>query len=214
MNPIVVSYWRNTEASAHSNYAHSYLLRQNDRELYRVNLHLERGFFELSEFVGTNNRENFMIEQTSKNTTVKVNIFDKLSGSQIALLNNNVLKNDHEQPLLELKRLSHLPSPTRRSIDADATDDDYAAIGEKNLVVATFIRLPKPSAYQAGLLTRISRWAKNKGQTPTDVLEVNILAPQICSVRALCALSVIAHARRGLQLPSEWQDAAQQKSGT
>ncbi len=207
MSSIVLSRWHNPDASAHSNYAHSYVLRQDQKELYHVDLNMELGFFELSEFVSPEGRNNFMIEQASQTGKVKVRVFDKDTGSPLAVLCNNILKDNEESPVFEFHHLHGLSESILCDIDEDSTPDDYAAINGKNDVAALFVHLPKPSASHAGFFSRVSRWAKNKGDAPKDVMEVQLRHANACSIPVFCALAVIIEARGGLQLPTEWQDA-------
>ena len=206
MSSIVISRWHNPDASIHHNYAHSYILRQDQQELFRVDLNMELGFFELSEFVAPNERHNFMIEQLSQTGKVKVSVFDKNTGTSLAVLCNNILKNNEERPVFEINHLHDLSDNMLCHIDEDSTPDDYAAVCQNKTIAALFVHLPKPSECHSGFFSRISRWAKNKGDAPKDVMEIQLTRQDVCSKRVLCALAVIIHARGGLQLPTEWQD--------
>lgn len=212
MNSIVVSQWHNTDASAHHNYAHSYILRQNQRELFRVDLNMQQGFFGLSEFIAPDPAQNFMIEQISKVGKVKVNVFDKTTGTPLAMLCGNTFKDENEQPLFELRHLHDLAPDTLCTLDDDTTPDDYAALAPGGEVNNLLVHLPRPSECHAGFFSRVSKWAKRGSDAPKDVLALQLLDHAPCSLRAMCALAVIVHARRGLQLPTVWQDAMR-KSG-
>ncbi len=202
-----MSKWHNPDAMTHHNYACSYILRQSRNDLFRVDLHVAHGFFELSEFVSPDDKTNFMIEQISRVGKVKINIFDKYTGNPLAMLCDNMFKNEDEQRLFELSYLHDVAPAKLRGIDEDCNPDDYVGIAPDQTAVALLQNLPKPSQAQAGFLSKVSKWAKKRGEAPKDVLEIQILKPQNCSWRALCALGVIVHARRGLQLPTSWQDA-------
>ena len=212
MDSIVVSKWINPDAGARSNYACSYILRQNREELFRVDLHMEHGFFEMSEFVAPQNTNNFMIEQISKIGKVRVNVFDKRTGYPMAMMCDNVFKNEDEQRLFELHHMNALSKSLLGQIDDDYAPDDYAAVTPIQTIAATFVHLPKPSEVHAGFFSKVSKWAKTMSDAPKDVLEIQIFEPKICPLRSLCALGVVVHARCGLQLPTVWQDAVR-KSG-
>lgn len=207
-----MSKWHNPDAISHGNYAGSYMLRQNREELFRVDLHMEHGFFELSEFVSPHEEYNFMIEQISKVGKIKVNIFDKHSGSPMAMLCDNVFKSEDEARLFELKHLKDLTDSLLCRLDADCAPDDYAGLTPNNGVAALLVNLPKPSQCHAGFFSKVSKWAKTIGAAPKDVMEIQLLDNTHCHLRAVCALGVIVHARRGIQLPTTWQDAVR-KSG-
>lgn len=212
MSPIIVSKWIRPDANEQSNYACSYILRRNREELFRVDLHMEHGFFEMSEFVSKHEEDNFMIEQISRVGKVRVNVFDKRTSNPIAMMCDNIFKNEDEQRLFELMYLHDLHESILCNIDSDNAPDDYAAITPNQSVAALFVNLPKPSECHAGFFSKVSKWAKNIGDAPKDVLEIQVLDETITPLRAICALGVIVHARHGLQLPTTWQDAVR-KSG-
>lgn len=212
MDPIIVSKWHNPDATSHSNYACSYILRQNREELFRVDLHMEQGFFELSEFIAPSDNRNFMIEQISRVGKVKINIFDKNTGSPMAMLCGNLLKNEDEQRLFELNYLQELDETLLCQLKQGFSQDDYAGITPNKGIGALFINLPKPYSSHSGFFSKVSKWAKIRGDAPRDVMEIQVMGQNPQYLRAVCALGVIVHARRGIQLPTTWQDAMR-KSG-
>lgn len=212
MSPIIVSKWHNPDVPTKGNYVCSYILRQQKQELFRVDLNMEQGFFELSEFVSSDEQHNFMIEQISRVGKVKINIFDKHTGNPIAMLCNNLFKDEDEQKLFELKYLKELNDSLLCYIEGDLAEDDYAGVTPNNGIGALFVNLPKAHMQQKGLFSKVSKWAKNRGDAPKDVLEIQLTEHNPKYLRAICALGVIVNARRGIQLPTTWQDAVR-KSG-
>ncbi len=173
---------------------------------------MEHGFFEMSEFATPSGKHNFMLEQISQVGKVRINIFDKATGDPLAMMCDNLFKDENEQHLFDLRYADDVQPERLKNLKIRLQPGDFIGITPEGKVATVMVNLPKSGSRQPGFLSKVSSWAKSMGDAPKDVLEIHLPGNSAHPIRPLCALGVIAHARRGLQLPTMWQDAVR-KSG-
>lgn len=200
LNPITLSHWINPDLKSNKGYVASYTLRQSDRELFTINLHKQMGFYQISEFVAPDSENNFIMEQTNKVGRCKIAAFDKDTGNMLGIFKGNILVDTSEQPVFEVHDLAYLSETTVCPTNL-STPDDYAAVltGERT-VAALFTQLPRRGAQGPGLFGRLRQRLKGLLGGHQDVMEIDILEEPGCDPRMHCAIAVILHSRRGLQL--------------
>lgn len=201
MKPTVLSNWINPDLRSTRSYSSSYTIRQGHDELFTLNLNKQLGFYQISEFVSqTANHNNFIIEQTNKVGKPKIAAFEKDTGLMLGVLRGNVLLNEHEETVFEVRSLKDLDEQSLRRLSVSHTDDFAAVLPDGRSVAAVFHRLPRKDEDQK-LLNWLRRMAKLFTGDPKDIFEIDIVDPDLYDVRMYYAIAVILHSRSGLLLP-------------
>lgn len=178
-------------------YVASYTIRQGHVELFNIHLHKQLGFYQISEFASENSKNNFIIEQTNKVGKPKIAAFEKDTGQMLGLLRGNILLNDSDETLVELKLARDLPENLISQLEP-YNPDDYVAIafnGSNAYIVAVYYRLPKKDEDKS-LLRVARRLAKLFSGDPKDIFELEIWDEKVTDERNLFAIAVILHSRR------------------
>lgn len=199
MKLVTLRNWNNSDNVARS-YVTSYTLREQESDLFHLDLNKQMGFYQISEFIAVSGDGNFIIEQTNRVGTPKIAAFDKDSGTMLGAFKTNSLIDSSEQLQLTVKRLEGLEDPSLMN-QFDGSAEDYAAISPDNeKVIALFIRLPRKNHKSRGLFSRLCTMATQIANPTQDVMEIVMLNDQPCDSRMLYAIAVILHSRGGLQL--------------
>lgn len=180
-------------------YVTSYTLRYENSELFTIHLNRQLGFYQISEFISPDARENFIIEQTNRVGTPKIAAFDKDSGNMLGVFKGNTLLDVNETPVFHIKPISSITTDHLCPVK-DGNPEDYAGVvHERQNVAAIFSRLPHRYSKQ-GVVARLRRWSHSLTNAPLDVLEAMIVEENLCDLRMFCAVAVILHSRGGLQI--------------
>ena len=199
MKSIYLSNWTNHDLRNVRTYVTSYTLRDDDVELYKLDLNKQMGFYQISEFVASNGSDHFIIEQTNRVGTPKVAAFDKDSGRMLGSFKGNHFVDSDERLLFSIKSVAQL-----KGLDEEDCDkDDFAAISaEHQHVIALFCHLPrKPKS--GHLLAHLKILLRGISSAPKDIYKIIIKDPDQCDHRMLCAIAVLLHSRGGLQIDTK-----------
>lgn len=200
LNSIILTNWTNHDKRGIRTYSTSYTLRDEDDELYTLDLNKQMGFYQISEFVALNGSDHFIIEQTNRVGTPKIAAFDKDSGRMIGTFKGNRFVDGDENLIFTVENIAQVRSA---DTDYDCAEEDFAAIAaDDQHVVALFCHLPrKPERGQ--LLTRLKQSINRFSSAPKDIYQIFIKDQHCCDPRMLCAIAVILHSRGGLQIDSK-----------
>lgn len=199
MKIVNISCWKNKDALDVQEYIASYSIHDEGKELFNINLMKQKGFYQLCEFTESDERCNFVIEQTNRAGTPKVAAFDKETGLMLGTFKTNSLVDQDEDfvfQLLEFSKTKH----QRLMEQYNACADDFVALDRDKKPAVLFIHLPKINQPKPGLLSKIKSMANNISQVKHDVYQVVILNNELCDERMFFAIGVILHDRGGLQI--------------
>lgn len=200
MLSIILNNWNNPDLQATQGYATSYTLRHGDKRLYRVHLSLQKGFYQMTEFLSPeNDGTNFVLEQTNKSGRLKIAVFDKASGAMLGVLKGNTLYDQNEAEVFQLTPLAQAANFALYDLPEAYSDDLVALSSPGGTAVAFFGRLPSPSHSHSGL-GRLRGWLRNRSKKPKSVMRVDVFEQSACDLRMLCAIAVVLHSRGGLPL--------------
>ena len=128
MLSIILNNWNNPDLQATQGYATSYTLRHGDKRLYRVHLSLQKGFYQMTEFLSPeNDGTNFVLEQTNKSGRLKIAVFDKASGAMLGVLKGNTLYDQNEAEVFQLTPLAQAANFALYDLP-EAYSDDLVAL--------------------------------------------------------------------------------------
>ncbi len=199
LKAIILSNWTSQDMRGLRSYVTSYSLRTSDTELFTIHLNKQMGFYQISEFIGADKSQNFIIEQTNRIGTPKIAAFDKESGNMLGVFKGNTVLDHSEVPLFDVKPMVNLSSSIVCPTHEDNPEDYAGVINHSNTVAVIFSRLPHRYA-RRGLFTQLRQLANRLSNAPLDVLETMVIEENACDLRMLCAVAVILHSRGGLQL--------------
>lgn len=200
LKPITLSHWINPDYKSNKDYVASYTLRQEEAELFTIDLHKQMGFYQISEFVAPNGENNFIIEQTNKVGRCKIAVFDKETGNMLGIFRGNTLVNTSEEPVFEVHHLASLTESTLCPTSLSTPEDYAAVLTDNNTVAALFSHLPRRGPHGNGLVGHMRTWLGRISGNNQDVMEIDIWEEPSCDPRMHYAIAVILHSRRGLQL--------------
>jgi len=199
LKAIILSNWISQDMRGMRSYVTSYTLRSGNSELFTIHLNRQLGFYQISEFISTDAKRNFIIEQTNRVGTPKIAAFDKDSGNMLGVFKGNTLLDANEAPIFHIKPMISLSADSVCPAHT-ANPEDYAGLihGQKN-IAAIFSRMPH-SYHREGMASRLRRWTNRFTHAPVDVLEALVVEEDICDLRMICAVAVVLHSRGGLHL--------------
>jgi hypothetical protein len=178
-------------------YVSSYRFSRDHKELFRVHLNKMAGFYLMSEFVGSKDDDNFVIEQTNRAGTPKISIYQKNSGILLGAVNGNLLLDGDENPIGELKSAESLVQAT--NVRLAARDNDLALVNlADNKVTAVFSQLPRKETHPSWL-THLTKLTRLTSGPKTGVMEIALLQDKSVDLRVILAAAVVVHSRGGLQ---------------
>lgn len=200
MKSIMLTNWTNHDMRGIRTYVTSYTLRDEDNELYSLDLNKQMGFYQISEFVAVNGTDHFIIEQTNRVGTPKIAVFDKDSGRMLGTFKGNHFVDSDESQIFTIERVAQL---RHRNVDLSCHEEDFAAVAaDDKRVIALFCHLPRKPE-RKHLLRRLKlALSQLMKAPPKDVFEIIIKDEQCCDQRMLAAIAVILHNRGGLQVES------------
>lgn len=181
-------------------YVSSYTVCNEKGELFRLDLVKQAGFYQISEFTGTNDSDNFIIEQTNRAGSPKVSAFDKSSGSMLGSLKSNDMLDSEDNVVFRLHSFSNTHHQALMQ-EFDADEEDFVAISkERSEPFALFITLPKKHPAKSGIFSRIKSMASNITHPHDEIMQVIILDKNAYDERMMYTIAVILHDRGGLQI--------------
>lgn len=198
MKSVNISHWKSKDAQDTQHYVASYGIHDGSTELFSIDLTKQKGFYQLSEFVAPQQKNNFMIEQTNRAGTPKVVAFDKQSGSMLGNIKTNSLIDQDEEFVFELFEFSKT-THTQLMKKHEATPEDYIALDKQQNPAVLYIHLPKEKDQKKGLISKIKSMAGERPERKQNVFQVVILNSELCDERMCFAIGVVLHDRGGLQ---------------
>lgn len=201
LKSIIVTNWTNHDLRGVRTYVTSYTLRDENKELYSLDLNKQMGFFQISEFVAANGIDHFIIEQTNRVGTAKIAAFDKNSGRMLGTFKGNQFVDMDENLIFSIERVAQLQQD---GAGTTYKEEDFAAVAADDKRVIALFR-PLPRQLNRGHLLRRLALSLNQflKSGPKNVLEIVIKDEHCCDHRMLAAIGVLLHNRGGLQIDSK-----------
>lgn len=200
LKSIILTNWTNHDMRGIRTYVTSYTLRDENNELYSLDLNKQMGFYQISEFVAVNGTDHFIIEQTNRVGTPKIAVFDKDSGRMLGTFKGNHFVDSDESRIFTIESVAQLQ---HQGANLNYSEEDFAAVAaDDKRVIALFCHLPrKPEGMHLLRRLRIALSRLMKAG-PKDIFEIIIKDEQCCDQRMLATIAVILHNRGGLQVES------------
>jgi hypothetical protein len=198
LNSIILNHRIEPELYNQRSYASTYRFTQNNLELFRVHLNKKNGFYLMSDFVGSNESDNFVMEQTNRMGTPNIEIYQKTTRNLLGVIQGNCLLDNTENLIAELQSAKSMAQDTL--VRLTAQEGDVAVVTPAdNKVVAVLSRLPRKQMHPTWL-TKLTKWVRLAGGANHNAMEISVLQDKPLDLRLLLAAAVIAHSRGGLQV--------------